>query len=295
MKFLDRNLQNVTIALITLLIGLTAVKAFAQDVVSKEFKEKAKAHRNFCDNSSFNYWGGEKRSSYNDLREATISAGGTINVDAKRNGGVSVIGEDRSDVLVRSCINTYGKTEEEAKALADSIRISTAGTIQPDGASEENGWSVSFELRVPRSSSVNLTASNGGIAVKNVEGNIEFSTKNGGVNLYGVAGSVKGKTINGGIIVSLTGNTWKGSGMDVQTTNGGVRLNVPANFAARVEAGTVNGGFNSNIVGLQPEKETDNNGYYRPRPKKIAADINGGGPLVRVTTTNGGVKINTLE
>lgn len=295
MKFVNRNLQNVAVALITLLIGLSAVKAFAQEAVSKEFKEKTKASRNFCDDNNYSYWGEGKRASYKDLRETTISAGGSINVDAKRNGGVSVIGEDRNDVLVRACINTNGKTDEEAKALADSIRISTAGTIQPDGASEENGWSVSFELRVPRNTSVNLTANNGGIAVKNVEGNIEFSTKNGGVNLYGVAGSVKGKTVNGGIIVSLTGNTWRGQGMDVQTSNGGVMLNVPADFAARVEAGTVNGGFNSNIVGLQPEKETDDNGYYRPRPKKVSADVNGGGPLVRVMTTNGGVKINTLE
>lgn len=295
MKFVNRNLQNIALALLTLLIGLSAVQTFSQGVVSKEFKEKAKANVNFCESNNYSYWGDDKRSSYKDLRETTISAGGTINVDAKRNGGVSVIGEDRNDVLVRACVNTSGKTDEEAKALADSIRISTAGTITPEGATDENGWSVSFELRVPRNSSVNLNANNGGIAVKNVEGNIEFSTKNGGVNLYGVAGSVKGKTVNGGIIVSLTGNTWRGSGMDVQTTNGGVMLNVPADFAARVEAGTVNGGFNSNIVGLQPEKQTDDNGYYRPRPKKVSADVNGGGPLVRVTTTNGGVKINTLE
>lgn len=295
MKFVNRNLQNIALALITMLIGLSAVQTFGQGVVSKEHKEKAKAHRKFCSDGSFSYWSDDRRSSVKELRESTLTSGGTITVDAKRNGGVSVIGEDRNDVLVRACINASAKTDAEAKALADSIRINTAGTISPEGASDENGWAVSFELRVPRTSSVNLTANNGGIAVKNVEGKIEFSTKNGGVNLYGVAGSVKGKTVNGGIIVSLTGNTWRGSGMDVQTTNGGVMLNVPADFAARVEAGTVNGGFNSNIVGLQPEKDTDDNGYYRPRPKKVSADVNGGGPLVRVMTTNGGVKINTLE
>ena len=151
---------------------------------------------------------------------------------------------------------------------------------------------MSYEIRVPRSTSLDLTAHNGGISVSGAEGNISFNTMNGGVNLNGVGGTVKGKTTNGGINVTLAGNSWKGSGLDVQTTNGGVNVSVPTNFAAHVEAGTVNGGFSSDFPGLQPEKSADERHSHST---KISTDLNGGGPTVRIVTTNGGVRINTLS
>ena len=76
--------------------------------------------------------GGDKVS-VSDLREMTIPAGGTITVDAGRNGGVGVKGEDRNDVLVRACVQTWGTSEEAAKAVAGSVRIGTSGVIKAEG------------------------------------------------------------------------------------------------------------------------------------------------------------------
>jgi hypothetical protein len=103
---------------------------------------------------------------------------------------------------------------------------------------------------------------------------------------------VKGRTTNGGLHIELAGNTWKGNGLDVETTNGGVHLSMSENYAARFETRTVNGGFKSDITSLAVEREKDENGY-RKQGVNISRDINGGGPLVRVITTNGGVKIGS--
>ena len=271
------------------------------DVISKETKEKIKEiekihkdvaikekSKGFCTNQN---WNGDKVST-NELREQTVAATGRLEVDGARNGGISVRGENRSDVLVRACVQTWGSSEQEAKSLASSVRINTGSVIKADAPGEEN-WSVSYEIRAPRNSNLALRASNGGISVKGIDGTMDLATTNGGVSISDVSGDVRGRTTNGGISVALVGAGWKGSGLDLQTTNGGVNLMLPTNFAANVEAGTVNGGFSSDFPGLQVEKSDDNK--YGPQPKKVNASINGGGANVRVVTTNGGIRISSTE
>ena len=41
-----------------------------------------------------------------EIKEQTVAAGGAITVDARKNGGVSVKGWDRNEVLVRARIQT---------------------------------------------------------------------------------------------------------------------------------------------------------------------------------------------
>ncbi len=297
MKVIVRNLPYAAVALVTFLLGVAVVPATAQERTGDKLREKlsTKERRNFCSNDSFSHdWDGAERVSYHELREITTAAGGTITVDGRQNGGVSVTGEDRPDVLVRACIQSWGHTADEAKAMASSITISTTGTIKASG--DERNLSVSYDIRVPRNSNLNLTAHNGGISIQKVDGNAEFDTTNGGVFLSGVAGSFKGRTTNGGVFVKLDGNSWRGAGLDVVTTNGGVNILMPENYAAHVETGTVNGGFNSDIAGLQITKEDHGDGqYYRPRKSRISTDINGGGAPVRIMTTNGGVRISSDE
>jgi hypothetical protein len=271
------------------------------EVISKESKEKFKEekivkeiskekyNKEFC---SSNNWNNGDKVSTSELRELTVAATGRLEVDGARNGGISVRGENRSDVLVRACVQAWGSSEQAAKSLASSVRVNTGSVIKADGP-DEDGWSVSYEIRAPRNSNLTLRAHNGGISVKGIDGNMDFQTVNGGVSVADVSGDVRGRTTNGGVNVSLVGSGWKGSGLDLQTTNGGVNLVVPANFAANVEAGTVNGGFSSDIPGLQVEKSDDNR--YGPQPKRVNASINGGGANVRVVTTNGGIRISSAE
>ena len=269
-------------AFLLAIVGFSASALFGQSKAEEKTKNK-----DFC---SHNNYSSDNKVSHKETRELNVSAGSLVNVDARRNGGVRVKGENRSDVLIRACVQTLGATEEEARALAKSIRIETGSTIRADnGAGEESGWSVSYEILVPRATNLKLTTHNGGISIGSVEGNIEFDAHNGGINLSDVAGDVRGKTQNGGVNVSLSGSGWRGSGLDVETRNGGVNLTIPDNYAARIETGTVNGGFKSEIPALSAETDEE-----RRRGKRISADLNGGGAPVRVVTTNGGIKINLV-
>lgn len=292
MKLISRNLKYIATAFFAAAIGITATNTFAQapsvkDKVKTENKDKDKG---FCQNWN---WSSNNKVSFADLRELTASAGGTITVDAGKNGGVSVVGEDRSDVGIKACVQAWGTTEEAAKAAAAGIRINTSGTIKAENTTEDN-WSVSFQIAVPRQSNLKLNAHNGGISISNVEGTMEFETQNGGVSLKNLGGDVKGSTKNGGLNVALSGTAWRGSGMDVVTTNGGVNLTLSKNYSANLETGTVNGGYKSDIPQLAITTENINGGW-KSRPSRIQTNLNGGGAPVKVITTNGGIKINALE
>lgn len=261
-------------------VFLSGTTVFAQEEKSdKQYKK-----RDFCAGDNYNYNG---RTSYKELREATINATNLLEVDGQRNGGIQIKGENRSDILIRACIQTTGKTEREAEAMAKNIRIKTDALIRAENAPDNEVWGVSYEILVPRSTNLKLTALNGGISISGVEGTMEFETRNGGIHLSDVAGDVKGRTANGGVHVKLSGNSWKGSGLDLQTTNGGIHLSLPETYAARVETGTINGGFKSDIAALNVERNE------RTRGARLNTEINGGGAPIRLITTNGGVHISS--
>ena len=274
-----KNLKDIRacFCILSVMFCLSASVVFAQDRAEKDWKT-----RDFCSNNGS--W--DNKVSFSEKREMTAAAGSLLNVDGNKNGGISVKGENRSDVLIRACVQTWGGSDEEARNIARSIRIETGSVIKAENAADEKNWSVSYEILVPRFTNLNLTARNGGIAISSVEGEIAFNTLNGGVSLSDMAGDVKGRTNNGGVNVKLSGNSWKGGGLDVETKNGGVNLTMSENYAARIETGTVNGGFRSDINGLNVEKNDRN------RSSRVNTTINGGGAPIRVITTNGGIRIN---
>lgn len=256
-------------------------------IISAQIKADDKVkNKDFCSNNNYSY---NDKISHKESREITIPAGNLVSVAGQQNGGIRVRGENRSDVLIRACVQTVGSTEEEARAAAKNIRIETSSAIRAESTGGETNWAVSYEILVPRASNLKLSTHNGGIGISSVEGTVEFEAINGGVNLSDMAGDVKGKTRNGGVSVELSGNAWRGSGLNVETTNGGVKLLMPENYSARVETGTVNGGFKSEISGLNTERNEKTRGV------RINTDLNGGGAPIRVVTTNGGIKISSTS
>ena len=187
-------------------------------------------------------------------------------------------------MLVRAQIQTSAPTLNEAGALSQQIKISMAGgQISSSGpqSDSDRSWAVSYEIFVPQQTALSLKAHNGGIAISDVRGVIEFDTVNGGTKLNRLAGTVRGKTVNGGLSVELTGDRWDGTEFDATTTNGGVNLLIPANYSARLETATVNGHIKIDFpVTVSGRINCE-----------LSVNLGNGGPLVRAVTTNGGVNV----
>ena len=265
--------MRLTIVAIAVLCAGLSAQAQMQDNQDRQLN---------CDQQR--QWRGDTKARHCEIKEQTLPASGRITVDGGPNGGVSVKGWLRNDVLVRAQIETSASTFSEASAIAQQVNVSTAGgQISSNGplSGNDRWWAVSYEIFVPQHTDLSLKVHNGGVSIADVRGLIEFDAVNGGASLKRLAGTVRGKTVNGGLSVELAGDRWDGTEFDATTTNGGVNMVIPANYSARFETATVNGHINIDFPVTVSGKITN----------ELSLNLGNGGPLVRAVTTNGGVSI----
>jgi len=259
--------------LMLLMSCVLSVSAFAQ---KDDQKEKLACRDN---------WHSDKLVSHCEIKEETLPASGdTIAVDGRMNGGVSIKGWERNQILMRAQIQTAAPTEAEANELTKQIKIEAAGSkIFASGPEnrKDHWWSVSYEIFVPQRSNLSLKTNNGGISISDVNGRLEFNALNGGVHLKRVGGTVRGGTTNGGLHIELSGDRWDGEALDVRTTNGGVSMSIPENYSAHLETGTVNGHLSIDFPVTVQGNIT----------RELAVNLGSGGATISAMTTNGGVKI----
>jgi DUF4097 and DUF4098 domain-containing protein YvlB len=237
-----------------------------------------------CDQKNYN---NNRQVTHCEMREQTVAFPGRLAVDAGINGGVSVKGWDNGSVLVRAKVEASGDDDGAAAAVVSQITVNTsAGQVTASGPEQTkgHGWQVSYEIFVPRQGDLSLKAHNGGIAISDVRGNIQFDTMNGGVTLKRLAGDVEGKTMNGGVNVELAGVRWDGTKLDARTTNGGVTLSMPEGYSAHFETATINGHLNLAFPVT----------VHGEIGQRLVTDIGSGGPTIHVETMNGGVNVKKM-
>lgn len=237
-----------------------------------------------CDDGS-RRWNGDRQQRFCEMRELPLAGVSRISVDGRKNGGISIKGWDRSDILVRAQVTAWANSASEATTLAGQVNVQTgAGLIEATGPdSDGKGYAVTYEIFVPHRTGLALKSHNGGIAIADVTGEVNFDAQNGGVALKRLGGNVTGTTTNGGLSIELMGDRWDGQQLNVKTTNGGVSMQVPDNYSARLETATVNGRINVDFpVTVQGRINLN---------RELAVNLGSGGALIRAVTTNGGVSV----
>ncbi len=254
----------------------------AQQTTAQAGPPESRAERfmRYCDE-----YGDRDREQACEVRDVTLKAPTrALFIDGRDNGSVRVFGWDKNEVLVRALITSSAEDLRDAEAMLKDVRIEAASErIRADGPSyaRRRHWSVSFEVWVPRKTSLDAETSNGSVTIQDVEGRMDLRAHNGSISLRGVSGDVRGTTSNGSVNAVLDGTTWKGEGLDLTTSNGSVTLEIPKGYNARLETGTVNGGMNIDIpITIQGNIN-----------RRISTTLGSGGPRVRAVTTNGAVRI----
>ena len=235
----------------------------------------------WLDDCRDNRWNND-RDTYCEVRTAELKLSGRpLIVDAGPNGGISIHAWDNDKVEVHERIQAQAYSSGDAQNIAKQIRISIEeGRIRSEGPSQyrNTSWSVTYDIFVPRSVELELTAVNGPIGITGTNGRVEARTVNGPMSLSGLSGQVHARTSNGPLRVTLAGKRWEGGALDAETTNGPVDLSIPEGYSARLVTGTVNGPMRSDFpITLQGNISA----------RRIETDIGGGGPTVRAITTNG--------
>ncbi|MEO0740029.1 MAG: hypothetical protein AAF089_00335 [Bacteroidota bacterium] len=239
----------------------------------------------WCEAPGFQLDGAE--AAHCEVRPIRVDLTRPIRVDAGVAGGIAASGWDRDDATVEARILVFSSDERRARSLAEQVVFREGDALSASVPRTRRGElvDVSYRLRLPRHTELDLSTQNGGIDVRGMVGTTRYRTVNGGVDLTDLGGDVSGTTLNGSAQVRLTGTTWVGEGLDVHVVNGTLSLSLPEAYSASLDAQVTNGDLDYGIPTPTPSA-TD---ILERRVAKLS--LGDGGPLVRLRTQNGRLAI----
>jgi hypothetical protein len=222
-------------------------------------------------------------------RSYPLVDGGQLQI-SNTNGTVEIEGVTGSMVEVRAERVARATTDSAARDLLSRFVIKE--DVTPTRVSLESeqtggfltgvGYEVNYHVRAPKNAVVRATTTNGRIFLHALSGKTTATTTNGGISADALAGGITARTTNGSVDVELA--ALDAEAVDIRTTNGRVSLTLPRDGKADLDASVTNGAIS--VTGLTFEA-TDQSRRH------VSGRINGGGPPVTVSTTNGAIRIGS--
>ena len=121
------------------------------------------------------------------------------------------------------------------------------------------------------------------------KGWVKANTASGPIRLTNISRGVVAETAAGPIEVEITAGRGQFTTSQLETAVGDIVIYLPSDLGVTVKAGieVANGhGIISDFPGL---KITSEGGQYGPREVYAEGNLNGGGPVLKVHTTNGNI------
>jgi len=217
-----------------------------------------------------------------------LAQGGSFEIH-NTSGRMDIRTGDTDAVDVVADRSVRAGTDEGAKDALRRMEISE--TVSPDrivldstggGMSMQINISkkVDFVVTLPRWAAVKLVATNGDIQVTDLTGLLTVETTNGRVRATGLGNGAKVDTTNGAITLDFA--KVADAGITCETTNGAIQITIPANSKASVSARVSNGTIVTKSLDLAATEQSR---------RRLDASIGGGGPAIRLTTTNGLIEL----
>jgi len=216
-----------------------------------------------------------------------LTANGRIELE-NINGAVHISVWDQNQVkvdAVKRARDEQRLKEEEirVKSRPDSISIETHYRDHDDDGEYRhvNPGSVEYTLTVPRTARLDeIKLINGSLEVTGVTGEVRASCINGRLVARELGGRAKLATINGTLNAEFQHLT---NPLELSSVNGSVRLTLPSDAKARIEASTVHGGID-NDFGLH----TNDHHFVG---HDLRGELGGGGVEIRLSNVNGSIDV----
>ena len=229
--------------------------------------------------------------------------GEPINLDISiLSARIEVIGEDREDAEfevsveegTRKIVTPSGT--QSLKTGAYSLEVEE----EDNNISVDTDWranKVKVVARIPRQANLELsTVNDGEIIVSNITGALNLENVNGPITASNISGLVIAESVNENIDVSFANIDASGV-MSFSSINGDLTLGLPASAGVQLHIDSSEGEIISDFeVEVQTSKPVikreDNRGGVEVSVESvIVADINGGGPVIKLKTLNGNILI----
>jgi hypothetical protein len=184
--------------------------------------------------------------------------------------------------------------EQDPGRLKVEVRYPPHCALPDCGRFEDHSYAVetNFRMQAPRDSDLTLKTVDGrAVRVRDVSGMFSVSNVNGGITMDEIKGSGTARTVNGQIHVTFRENPRNDS--QFASVNGSVDLyfakDLSADFRFRTSSGSVYSDF---PMSAAPVSEERHGGVLYFRTSSFAGGrVGAGGPLVRVESLNGDVRI----
>ena len=221
-------------------------------------------------------------------------------------GGIYINGWDRSEYSVKTC-KAVPDDDPNATNTLREINTASNGNGQITVSGPTGGeWTANLIMMVPRLSTldietrngplqlrdlagnIRLNATNGPISLRNVGGVVQTTTTNGPISLVDASGDQRVAATNGPISIRLSGNRWDGPGLEASTKNGPLSVSVPDAYGSGIWIQT------SDHSPLSC-KSSACAGATRTLGSPDIIRIGSGDPIVRLSTANGPLSIQTAK
>ncbi len=211
-----------------------------------------------------------------------LAANGELTL-GNTNGSVRLVAWDEAKVRVEATKRAASERaleELKVEIEGEGERVSVR-TRYPRPRWLGSAGSVEYRVSVPRGARVRVNTVNGRVEVGGVSGSVHASTVNGSVDLGRVGGPIEASAVNGSVEVDVA-RVDPSARSKISTTNGSVRLTLPRDASADVEAHTVNGSVSCDF---------DLTDEHKSR-RRLEGRIGGGGARFEIGTVNGSATVD---
>jgi hypothetical protein len=216
---------------------------------------------------------------------------------------IEVIGEERKDVSLaitmtggqRKIVTPSGpKTLVGGGAGLEINERDNRVSIESDGPPNP----IKIVARVPRRTKLDLsTVNDGEIVVRDIVGDLQLENVNGPITATNINGTVIAESVNAEVVVGLAAVA-SGGATSLSTLNGDITLTLPSNVKTELHLdsgrGEIASDFELDIKPAKPliERNEHRGGVSVKMENVVVATVNGGGPVIRIKTYNGDIKLS---
>lgn len=251
-----------------------------------------------------------KRTTYK-TETVEFGVGGTVSIIGAPAGSIIVEGWQKNVVEISAEVEMQAATEADLAELArvngfaidesfGHTRITSVGTHDKNYMKRVAKkfpknllglpFKIDYVIKVPTYTDLQIDGGKGDLILSNVEGamRINFLESNAKLNLIG--GSIVATFGIGAVEVVIPNRSWRGRSADIQLASGTMRVQLPLNLNANLDARVLRGGRIENaLTNLKPRDRA------KFTEKSISANAGSGGAFLTFIVGNGTLKLVETE
>ncbi len=251
-----------------------------------------------------------KRTTYK-TETVEFGVGGTVSIIGAPAGSITVEGWSKNAVEISAEVEMQAGSEADLAELAKvngfaidedfgHIRITSVGTHDKNYMKRVAKkfpknllglpFKIDYVIKVPVYCDLEIDGGKGDLSLSGVEGalKINYLETNARLNLIG--GSVVATFGSGTVEVVIPNRSWRGRSADVQLAGGTMKIQVPLNLNANLDAEVLRVGRIENaLTNLKPRDRT------KFTEKSMAAKAGNGGAALSFTVGDGTIKLAETE